>query len=194
MLAHQNNPPSAGFLLPATQEVAFLHLEILKCERLASMRPACAFPRRALAGPSHMRSVSGEKQRNTSKAAFPAASVMVPGVGSPVLTNQACKARLEYCKRVIAPVLGAHHDHPGKVAGAIWRDCSSRYGNSGIRLGWRQSRTRRFASWRQWSRQMAQQLFINPSAHFFCLTLIGQWNAASSIFLPGLGPISSLPL
>ena len=117
--------------------------EIWKCELPASMRPACAFPRRALAGPSHMRSVSGEKQRNTSKAAFPAASVMVPGVGSPVLTNQACKARLEYCKRVIAPVLGAHHDHPGKVAGAIWRDCSSRYGSSGMGLGWRQSGTRR---------------------------------------------------
>ena len=89
------------------------------------MRHACAFPSRAIAGPSHMRSVSGEKQRNTSKAAFPAASVMVPGVGSTVLTNQACKARLEYCKRVIAPVLGAHHDHPGKVAGAITdRECA----------------------------------------------------------------------
>ncbi|BCX53963.1 hypothetical protein P245_14575 [Comamonas thiooxydans] len=32
MLAHQNNPPSAGFLLPATQEVAFLYLEILNSE------------------------------------------------------------------------------------------------------------------------------------------------------------------
>ena len=55
---------------------------------------------------------------------------MVPGVGSPVLTNQACKARLEYCKRVIAPVLGAHHEHPGKVAGAIWCDCVSSAGRA----------------------------------------------------------------
>lgn len=85
--------------------------------------------------------------------------LMVPGVGSPVLTNQACKARLEYCKRVIAPVLGAHHEHPGKVAGAIWRDCSSRYGSTGMGLGWRQSRTRRFASWREWSHQMAHHHF-----------------------------------
>ena len=44
---------------------------------------------------------------------------MAPEVGSPVLTNQARKARLEYCKRVIAPTTGAHHDHPGKQRGYL---------------------------------------------------------------------------
>lgn len=69
--------------------------------------------------------------------------LMVPGVGSPVLTSQACKARLEYCKRVIALATGAHHDHPGKVAGAIRRDSPSRCGNSGMGLSFRRSRARR---------------------------------------------------
>lgn len=66
----------------------------------------------------------------------------VAGGGSPALTNQACKGLAEYCKRVIAPATGDHHDHPGKVAGAIWRDCSSRCSSSGMGLSWRQLGTR----------------------------------------------------
>ena len=77
------------------------------------------------------------------KPGHPLFFLMVPGVGSPALTNQACKAWLENCKRVIAPATGAHHDHPGKVAGATRRDRSSRCGNSGIRLSWRQLEARR---------------------------------------------------
>lgn len=43
-------------------------------------------------------------------------------------------AWLENCKRAIAPATGAHHDHSGKVAGAIRCDHSSRYYSPGMGL------------------------------------------------------------
>ena len=77
---------------------------------------------------------------------------------------------------------------------AIWRDHSSRYGSTGIRLSCRQLGTRRIRVVATVVTPDGAAPFINPSAHFFCLTLIGQKKAAPSPFLPGLGPISSLPL
>ena len=80
------------------------------------------------------------------------------------------------------PACGLHVPFPAGLSGAIRRDHSSRYGSIGIRLGWRRLRTRRFAPWRQWSRQMARQSFLNPSAQTCSWTLIWRAAALSTLF------------
>ena len=75
-------PPCAGIILPATLEVAFLRPEILKCERSASMRHACAFPRRALAGPSTLTSTHIAASSAASYRLFSQAKQSVPRIPS----------------------------------------------------------------------------------------------------------------